>query len=143
MRPLDVQCLRAVFNTTPPPAPRRRQSDVSRNEGLLRSKGKGADPGTWANADLSEDEVDLEAQRAALESWKAAQAQSELARKNAVAMARVSVGGHTTTKASEILAKAAARTTKVTTPSMKQNLRLRRTAWDKLTASNGEGYGTC
>ena len=131
-----------MFNTTPPPALRRRQSDVSCDEGLLRSKGKGADPGTWANADLSEDEVDLEAQRAALESWKAAQAQSELARKNAVAMARVSVRGHTTTKASEIPAKAA-RTTKVTTPSTKQNLRLRRTAWDKLTASNGEGYGAC
>ena len=104
-----------MFNTTPSPALRRRQSDVLRGEGLLRSKGKDADPGTWANADLAGDEVDLEAQRAALEFWKAAQAQSESARKNAVAMAGVSVGGHTTTKTSEIPAKAA-RTTKVTNP---------------------------
>jgi len=44
--------------------------DVSRGEGPSKGKGKGPDPGNWGNIDLSDEDIDLDAQRAALETWK-------------------------------------------------------------------------
>ena len=53
--PLVIQCERCLSNS-------------SKGEGPSRLKGKGINPKEWGNADFSEGEVDLEAQRAALES---------------------------------------------------------------------------
>ena len=51
----------------------RPSNNVSRGEGPSKGKGKGPDPGNWGDVDFSDEEIDLDAQRAALESWKAAQ----------------------------------------------------------------------
>jgi hypothetical protein len=44
--------------------------EMNLNEGT--SKGKGADPQNWGNAMLEDEDLDLEEQRAALESFKTA-----------------------------------------------------------------------
>jgi len=48
----------------------RDNDDVSRGEGPSKGKGKGPDPGNWGNIDLSDEDIDLDTQRAALETWK-------------------------------------------------------------------------
>ena len=62
-------------------------------------KGKGVDPGNWANADFSDRDIDHD-QHAALKSRKTAQewprSQSGSIYGNVVAMAGVSVGGSCT-----------------------------------------------
>ena len=79
---------RRAVNANPPLVIQRerRLSNSSKGEGPSRLKGKGINPKEWGNADFFEGEVDLEAQHAALESWKAAQAwartQSELTHKD-------------------------------------------------------------
>jgi len=51
----------------------RNDDDVSRGEGPSQGKGKGPDPGNWGDIDFSDEDIDLDAQRAALESWKTVQ----------------------------------------------------------------------
>jgi len=51
----------------------RNDNDVSRGEGPSQGKGKGPDPGNWGDIDFSDEDIDLDAQRAALESWKTVQ----------------------------------------------------------------------
>jgi hypothetical protein len=61
--------------------PKTSESTTSREEGPSNlTKGKGPDPRNWGAVSASSEEVNLEAQRAALASWKAAQ---ELARASA------------------------------------------------------------
>ena len=60
------RCRRAVNNVNPPLVIRRRPREVKDHPAWL--KGKGVDPTEWANASFSEDEIDLEAQHAELES---------------------------------------------------------------------------
>jgi hypothetical protein len=51
-------------NVSPP------EQSEPREEGHSGSKGKGIDPRNWGNVQLGEDEVDVEAQRAALDSLR-------------------------------------------------------------------------
>jgi len=48
----------------------RDDDDVSRGKGPSKGKGKGPDPGNWGNIDLSDEDIDLDAQCVALETWK-------------------------------------------------------------------------
>ena len=50
--------------------PRRDTSVSSRGEGPSRPKGKGTDPREWGNVDFSREDIDVEAQAAALRSFK-------------------------------------------------------------------------
>jgi hypothetical protein len=49
-----------------------RDRSLSREEGPSRDKGKAPDPANWGDLDLEDGEVDLDAQRAALESFRLA-----------------------------------------------------------------------
>ena len=48
---------------------KRREREESCGEGPSEAKGKGIDPREWGNAGLSIDEIDVDTQRAALESY--------------------------------------------------------------------------
>ena len=50
--------------------PRREGSVSSRGEGPSRPKGKGIDPKEWGNLNLSDEELSIEAQAAALDSFR-------------------------------------------------------------------------
>jgi hypothetical protein len=47
----------------------RESSTLSKEEGTSRDKGKAPDPTNWGNLELDDGEADLDAQRAALESF--------------------------------------------------------------------------
>ncbi|KAG1761612.1 hypothetical protein EDD22DRAFT_755012, partial [Suillus occidentalis] len=49
-----------------------RESTMSKEEGPSKDKGKAPDPANWGTLDLEDGEVDLDAQRAALESFRLA-----------------------------------------------------------------------
>ena len=51
----------------------RNNDNVSRGEGPSKGKGKGPDPGNWGGIDFTDEDIDLDAQRAALEMWKTVQ----------------------------------------------------------------------
>lgn len=50
--------------------PRQDDSESSREEGPSKNKGKTIDPREWGDADIDHDELDVEAQEAALKSFK-------------------------------------------------------------------------
>ena len=43
---------------------------MSQGEGPSKGKGKGPDPGNWGGIDFANEDIDLDAQRMALETWK-------------------------------------------------------------------------
>ena len=47
--------------------------NMSRGEGSSKGKGKGPDPGNWGGIDFANEDIDLDAQHTALETWKTIQ----------------------------------------------------------------------
>ncbi|KAG0692310.1 hypothetical protein DFH29DRAFT_1049093 [Suillus ampliporus] len=65
----EKERIKTRWNTPSRPALDGSESEESPGEGPSRSKGKAPDPRNWGGADLDDDDLDMEAQRAALNSY--------------------------------------------------------------------------
>ncbi|KAG2092938.1 uncharacterized protein F5147DRAFT_657550 [Suillus discolor] len=72
LTPAERERIRTRWNLPSRPASDGSESEESPGEGPSRSKGKAPDPRNWGHADIEEDDLDLEAQRAALDTYRAA-----------------------------------------------------------------------